>query len=274
MRVKFLGREGARKVLLVYPTTLHEYGQALDALGHDPARAARRPEHGRYVVTTEEQRRLWGLPDLWAAGRACVMGEAQAFGVLCDPAEWSAASSFLTVEAPSRSAADNVPAALVVRSRTPRAPVRVPCLAGPAGTGKRSLSAAVAEALGRPHVEARYPEDTAAVERKSETGTAQAEAILVALGSGSDGRGRIGQPVGHASGGQQVRRDPRPHRIPGELDGESSRRELELFAHSTIHENGAEPKLPDGSHRDRRRAKASRGSDGSRSSRLRKVTLT
>ena len=293
MRVKTLERDGSRKVLLVYPTTLDEYGRALEALGHDPARAARGPEPGRYVVTTDEQRRLWGLPDLSAAGRACVMGEAQAFGVLCDPAEWSAATAelpaeavpppgegepdavlaavralaapgprvdrvlaalddgvlpgivqevlrrtlqeslasggaavepaldraamavdlpwrtqaparfdrvrlrevldrthagldrvkgrlvevlaasrgtggLLTVESPSRVAADGVPSALVVRPRAPRTPARIPCLAGPAGTGRRSLSAAVAEALGRPHVRATLDGDASARIRGNE----------------------------------------------------------------------------------------------------------
>ena len=293
MRVKTLERDGSRKVLLVYPTTLDEYGRALEALGHDPARAARGPEPGRYVVTTEEQRRLWGLPDLSAAGRARVMGEAQAFGALCDPAEWSAATAelpaeavpppgdgepdavlaavralaapgprvdrvlaalddsvlpgmvqevlrrtlqeslasggaavepaldraamavdlpwrthaparfdrvrlrevldrthagldrvkgrlvevlaasrgtggFLTVECPSRVAADDVPSALVVRPRAPRTPARIPCLAGPAGTGRRSLSAAVAEALGRPHVRATLHGDASARIRGNE----------------------------------------------------------------------------------------------------------
>ena len=74
MRVKVLGREDAKQVLLVYPTTLEEYREALEMLGraarpgagHGPARGARGPEHGRYVVTTEEQRYRWGLPNLSA----------------------------------------------------------------------------------------------------------------------------------------------------------------------------------------------------------------
>ena len=66
--------------------------------GHGPARGARGPEHGRYVVTTEEQRHRWGLPDLSAG--AGMVGEAQAFEVLCDAAEWSASA----VELPDLSA--------------------------------------------------------------------------------------------------------------------------------------------------------------------------
>ena len=105
MRVKVLGREDARQVLLVYPTTREEYREALEMLGraaragagHGPARGARGPEHGRYVVTTEEQRHRWGLPDLSAG--AGMVGEAQAFEVLCDAAEWSASAVELPAEA-------------------------------------------------------------------------------------------------------------------------------------------------------------------------------
>ena len=106
MRVKFLGREGARKVLLVYPTTLDEYRQALETLGraacpgtgHGPARAAAHgPQHGGYVVTSEAQRHRWGLPDLTA--RADTVDEAQALEVLRDAAEWSASAVELPAEA-------------------------------------------------------------------------------------------------------------------------------------------------------------------------------
>ena len=86
MRVKTLGR-GSRKVLLVYPTTLEEYRQALATLGRA----------GRYVVTTEEQRPLWGLPDVTADAR--LVDEAEAFEVLCDAAEWSESAVEVPVEA-------------------------------------------------------------------------------------------------------------------------------------------------------------------------------
>ena len=288
MRVKTLERDGSRKVLLVYPTTLDEYRQALETLsradrpgadgaGTEAGRAGDGPDL-RYVVTTEEQRPLWGLPDVTANAR--LVDEAQAFEVLCDAAEWSAPAvevhleagaapapgrgepdgelaavrallrggprvdrvlaalesgelpadvparlrralqqgahasgveavekalartatavalpwrthaparfdpvrlrkdldrthgvldrvksrlvevlaagrvgGLLTVEAPPRGGgAENVTSALLVRPRLPRAPVRVPCLAGPGGTGKTSLAVAAAEALGHPHV--------------------------------------------------------------------------------------------------------------------------
>ena len=89
-------RDGSRKVLLVYPTTLDEYRQALETLGRqgsgadgagtEAGRAGDGPGPGRYVVTTEEQRLLWGLPDVTADAR--LVDEAQAFEVLCDTAEW------------------------------------------------------------------------------------------------------------------------------------------------------------------------------------------
>ena len=289
MRVKTLERDGSRKVLLVYPTTLDEYRQALATIGRadgsgaegagtEAGRAGAGPEPGRYVVTTEEQRPLWGLPDVTADAR--LVDEAQAFEVLCDAAEWTEsavevpvekdapapkggepdgelaavralagggprvdrvlaalesgelpadvhamlrhaleqaahasgveavekalartamavtlpwrthaparvdpvrlrqgldrthgcldrvksrlvealatsrrAGGLLTVEAPPRGGgAANVTSALLVRPRPPRAPGRVPCLAGPGGTGRTSLAVAAAEALGRPHV--------------------------------------------------------------------------------------------------------------------------
>ena len=283
MRVKTLERNGSRKVLLVYPTTLEEYRQVLETLGRaDGTKAGRAgdgPAPGRYVVTTEEQRPVWGLPDVTAD--ALLVDEAQAFEVLwrrrgvvrirgrgarrggralaegrrarrgargpCARSPgagrasngcsrpWRAAScrphvhamlrhalqqaahasgveavekalartamavtlpwrthaparfdpvrlrqgldrthagldrvksrlvealatsrragGLLTVEAPPRrGGAENVTSALLVRPRPLRPPVRIPCLAGPGGTGRRSLALAAAEALGRPHV--------------------------------------------------------------------------------------------------------------------------
>ena len=110
MRVKTLERDGSRKVLLVYPTTLDEYRQALEMLGRadgpeadgagtEAGRAGDGPDL-RYVVTTEEQRPLWGLPDVTADAR--LVDETQAFEVLCDAAEWSASAVELPVEAGAR----------------------------------------------------------------------------------------------------------------------------------------------------------------------------
>ena len=95
MRVKLLGRDGSRKVLLVYPTTHEEYRRALETLGRpdgpgaegvgtDADRAGHGPQAGGYVVTTEEQRHRWGLPDLSAGAR--LVDEAGALEVLCDAA--------------------------------------------------------------------------------------------------------------------------------------------------------------------------------------------
>ena len=44
------------------------------------------------MVTTEEQRQRWGLPDLSADGRAGVVNEARALDMLGDAAAWSAAT--------------------------------------------------------------------------------------------------------------------------------------------------------------------------------------
>ena len=54
MRVKLLGRDGSRKVLLVYPTTLDEYRQALETLGRPSGRGRREPAR---------------MPAGWATGR-------------------------------------------------------------------------------------------------------------------------------------------------------------------------------------------------------------
>ncbi len=110
MRVRLLGRDGSRKVLLVYPTTLEEYRQALDTLGrpHGPRAdgagtdadgAGHGPQPGGYVVTTEEQRYWWGLPDLSAGAR--LVDEAGALEVLCDAAARSAAAVEPSAEAAS-----------------------------------------------------------------------------------------------------------------------------------------------------------------------------
>ena len=96
MRVKLLRGEDDATVLLVYPSTIDEYGQALDTLGRpahaagnrgpDVSRAGRSPADGSCVVTTAEQRARWDLPDLAASGRARVVDAAQALGLLLDRA--------------------------------------------------------------------------------------------------------------------------------------------------------------------------------------------
>ena len=116
MHVKLLRRVDASTVLLVYPSTLGEYRQALDRLGRrtrpaaghdssDPDRAECRPEHDCFVVTTAEQRHRWGLSDLSACGRAGVVGEALALDLLRDPASWSAVAG----ELPACPAAETAP---------------------------------------------------------------------------------------------------------------------------------------------------------------------
>ena len=103
MRVKILRRKGTGMVVLVYPSTLDEHRPALETLGrgarpaagHDDLamkRTGSGPPHSCYVVTTEEQRRRWGLPDLAARGLARVVTESQALDLLDEPGAWSAAT--------------------------------------------------------------------------------------------------------------------------------------------------------------------------------------
>ena len=63
--------------------------------GHDDLtleRTGSGPPQACYVVTTEEQRRRWGLPDLAARGLARVVTESQALDLLDEPGAWSAAA--------------------------------------------------------------------------------------------------------------------------------------------------------------------------------------
>ena len=103
MRVKILRRKGTGTVVLVYPSTLDEHRPALETLGrgarpaagHDDLamkRTGSGPPQSCYVVTTEEQRRRWGLPDLAARGLARVVTESQALDLLDEPGAWSAAT--------------------------------------------------------------------------------------------------------------------------------------------------------------------------------------
>ena len=92
MRVKELrGRDGAG-VLLVYPKTLDEYREEIEAPGGSatvrnggpaPKQAGAGPPHGPFVVTTAEQRDRWDLPDLAASCGAPVVYETQALDLLC-----------------------------------------------------------------------------------------------------------------------------------------------------------------------------------------------
>ena len=96
MRTKLLRCRADVTVQLVYPSTLDEYRQVLDALGGasppvatgepDSVPAGSRPGNGAYVVTTAQQRHLWGLPDLTVSGRAVPVDEARALDLLHDAA--------------------------------------------------------------------------------------------------------------------------------------------------------------------------------------------
>ncbi len=95
MRTKLLRGRDEVTIQLVYPSTLDEYRQALDALAGSVAAAngernsppaVRKPRHAAYVVTTAQQRHLWALPDLTVSGRAVPVDEARALGLLLDAA--------------------------------------------------------------------------------------------------------------------------------------------------------------------------------------------
>lgn len=91
VRTKLL-RKGDTTVLLVYPSTVAEYRQSLDALGEaglaggnggtDSVPPAATPGHAAFVVTTAGHRHLWALPDLAASGRAVPVDEARALALL------------------------------------------------------------------------------------------------------------------------------------------------------------------------------------------------
>ncbi len=68
------GDAADRRVTLVFPATSAEYEEARVEVG---AGAAAAPAGGRYVLTTDEQRRAWGLPDLanGSAGGDAASGE-------------------------------------------------------------------------------------------------------------------------------------------------------------------------------------------------------
>ncbi len=84
MRVKLLRGRDAAGVLLVYPSTLSEYWEAVEVIDRRAAAgsAGPTPADAAYVVTTSALRHRWGLPDLAATGPAPIVDEAQAFGLL------------------------------------------------------------------------------------------------------------------------------------------------------------------------------------------------
>ena len=97
MRVKLLRDEDGATVRLVYPSTLDEYGEAIETLGAlavpagddgpDADGGVDVAIHGSYLVTTESQRAGWQLPDLCSSGCARVVDESEAFGLLRAPAD-------------------------------------------------------------------------------------------------------------------------------------------------------------------------------------------
>ena len=84
MRVKLLRGKEAADVLLVYPSTLSEYWEAIEAIERRAAAGWAEPRSAAaaYVVTTSALRHRWGLPDMAASGRAPMVDEAEAFGLL------------------------------------------------------------------------------------------------------------------------------------------------------------------------------------------------
>ena len=84
MRVKLLRGKDVAGVLLVYPSTLSEYGEAIEAIDRRAAAGSAGPgsTDAAYVVTTSALRDRWGLPDLAASGRVPMVDAAEAFGLL------------------------------------------------------------------------------------------------------------------------------------------------------------------------------------------------
>ena len=91
MRTKLLRGRDEVTVQFVYPSTLDEYRQALDAFGGslpgagngDSPLAGCRPGHAVYVVTTAQQRHLWALP---VFGGVVPVDEPRALDLLHDAA--------------------------------------------------------------------------------------------------------------------------------------------------------------------------------------------
>ena len=96
MRTRLLRGREAVTVQLVYPSALEEYRQVLDVLGGcvpvaGNGGAASVPQwleagDAAYVVTTAQQRQLWGLPDLAVSGGAVPVDEESALELLHDAA--------------------------------------------------------------------------------------------------------------------------------------------------------------------------------------------
>ena len=83
MRVKLLRGKDAAGVLLVYPSTLSEYWEAIEAIDRRAAAgsAGSRSADAAYVVTTSALRHRWGLAGLAATGRVPMVDGAEAFGL-------------------------------------------------------------------------------------------------------------------------------------------------------------------------------------------------
>ena len=94
MRTRLLRGKEAVTVQLVYPSALDEYRQVLDVLGGclpvagnggvASVSTGSKPGHAAYVVTTAQQRQLWGLPDLAVSGGAVPVDEESALELLRD----------------------------------------------------------------------------------------------------------------------------------------------------------------------------------------------
>ena len=103
MRTKLLRGSEDTTVLLVYPSTVDEYRQALSTLGGSapeagepaPAPAGSRAARAAYVVTAARQRHLWNLPDLAVSGRCAVAAEARALELLEEAGRWPRAAAGL-----------------------------------------------------------------------------------------------------------------------------------------------------------------------------------
>ncbi|MDE2906238.1 MAG: AAA family ATPase [Acidobacteriota bacterium] len=105
MRTKLLRGTEDTTVLLVYPSTVDEYSQALRTLGGCALEAGEpagsRPVRAAYVVTSAGQRHSWDLPDLAVSGRCAVLDEARALDLLQEAARRPEAAAELFPSRPA-----------------------------------------------------------------------------------------------------------------------------------------------------------------------------